>query len=45
VAAGHGYIDDVIDPKDTRRHLIRHLGMLEGKEQALPFKKHGNMPL
>jgi acetyl-CoA carboxylase carboxyltransferase component len=45
VAAGFGYIDDVIDPKDTRRHLIRHLRMLEGKEQKLPFKKHGNMPL
>ncbi len=45
VAAGFGYIDDVIDPKDTRRHLIRHLRMLESKEQALPFKKHGNMPL
>ncbi len=45
VAAGLGYIDDVIDPKDTRRHLIRHLRMLEGKEKTLPFKKHGNMPL
>jgi len=45
IAAGHGYIDDVIDPKDTRRHLVRHLRMLEGKEQSRPFKKHGNMPL
>ena len=45
VAAGHGYIDDVIDPKDTRRHLIRHLRMLEGKQEERPFKKHGNMPL
>jgi acetyl-CoA carboxylase carboxyltransferase component len=45
VAAGHGYIDDVIDPKDTRRHLIRHLRMLENKEASLPFKKHGNIPL
>jgi acetyl-CoA carboxylase carboxyltransferase component len=44
-AAGRGYIDDVIDPKDTRRHLIRHLRMLEGKREARPFKKHGNMPL
>jgi acetyl-CoA carboxylase carboxyltransferase component len=44
-AAGRGYIDDVIDPKDTRRHLIRHLKMLAGKEETRPFKKHGNMPL
>ncbi len=45
IAAGHGYIDDVIDPKDTRRHLIRHLSMLEGKDIARPYKKHGNIPL
>ena len=45
VAAARGYIDDVIDPKHTRRHLIRHLRMLKDKEEARPFKKHGNMPL
>ena len=44
-AAGRGYIDDVVDPKDTRRHLIRHLRMLENKEEPRPFKKHGNIPL
>jgi methylmalonyl-CoA decarboxylase subunit alpha len=44
-AAGRGYIDDVIDPKDTRRHLIRHLQMLLDKTEERPFKKHGNMPL
>ena len=44
-AAGRGYIDDVIDPKDTRRHLIKHLRMLEGKVEERPFKKHGNIPL
>jgi len=44
-AAGRGYIDDVIDPKDTRKHLIRHLRMLSDKEEPRPFKKHGNMPL
>ena len=44
-AAARGYIDDVIDPKDTRRALIRHLDMLEGKEVDRPFRKHGNMPL
>jgi methylmalonyl-CoA decarboxylase subunit alpha len=44
-AAGRGYIDDVIDPKDTRRHLICHLQMLSDKSEERPFKKHGNMPL
>ena len=44
-AASRGYIDDVIDPKDTRRHLVRHLRMLESKHEKRPFKKHGNMPL
>ena len=44
-AAGRGYIDDVIDPKHTRQHLIRHLKMLKEKVEARPFKKHGNMPL
>ena len=44
-AAGRGYIDDVIDPKDTRKQLIRHLQMLRYKEESRPFKKHGNIPL
>ena len=44
-AAGRGYIDDVIDPKDTRKHLIKHLRMLEAKHEERPFKKHGNIPL
>ena len=44
-AAERGYIDDVIDPKDTRKHLIRHLKMLANKEEARPYKKHGNIPL
>lgn len=44
-AAGRGYIDDVIDPKDTRKHLIRHLRMLSEKEENRPYKKHGNIPL
>ena len=44
-AAGRGYIDDVIDPKDTRQQLVRHLRMLEGKVEERPFKKHGNIPL
>lgn len=45
VAAARGYIDDVIDPKFTRLALIRHLRMLEGKEQPRPYRKHGNIPL
>ncbi|MFO8150115.1 MAG: carboxyl transferase domain-containing protein, partial [Trueperaceae bacterium] len=44
-AAGRGYIDDVIDPADTRAHLVRHLAMLEGKREERPFRKHGNVPL
>ena len=44
-AAARGYIDDVIDPKDTRGHLIRHLRMLAHKREERPFKKHGNLPL
>lgn len=45
VAAQRGYIDDVIDPKSTRHALIRHLQMLENKEESRPFRKHGNIPL
>lgn len=44
-AAGRGYIDDVIDPKHTRQTLIKHLRMLEHKEETRPYKKHGNIPL
>jgi len=44
-AAARGYIDDVIDPKDTRSHLIKHLRMLADKVEERPFKKHGNIPL
>jgi methylmalonyl-CoA decarboxylase subunit alpha len=45
LAAGRGYVDDVIDPKDTRTALISHLGMLDGKRVERPWKRHGNMPL
>ena len=44
-AAELGYLDDVIDPPDTRPRLIAALEMLRGKRQSLPFKKHGNPPL
>jgi len=45
IAAELGYLDDVIDPVDTRPRLIAALEMLQNKRQSLPFKKHGNPPL
>jgi propionyl-CoA carboxylase beta chain len=44
-AAEMGYLDDVIDPEETRPRLIAALEMLRHKRQQLPFKKHGNPPL
>jgi len=44
-AASRGYIDDVIDPRDSRPKLIRALDMLQNKRDTLPPKKHGNIPL
>ncbi len=45
VAAARGYLDDVIDPRDTRPKLIKALEMLKDKVDHLPPKKHGNIPL
>ena len=45
VAASRGFIDDVIDPAETRPQLIRALEMLQNKRDTLPAKKHGNIPL
>jgi propionyl-CoA carboxylase beta chain len=45
VAAELGYLDDVIEPQETRPKLIAALEMLRNKRQTLPFKKHGNPPL
>jgi acetyl-CoA carboxylase carboxyltransferase component len=45
VAAERGYIDDVIDPTDTRAVLCRALAMLRTKQEKLPQRKHGNVPL
>ena len=45
VAAEHGFIDDVIEPRQTRPKLIRALRMLENKVTTMPKKKHGNIPL
>jgi len=45
VTAARGYIDDVIDPRETRPKLIKALEMLQNKRDTLPPKKHGNIPL
>jgi acetyl-CoA carboxylase carboxyltransferase component len=45
IAAERGYVDDVIDPADTRRVLVRSLRMLASKREDLPKRKHGNVPL
>jgi propionyl-CoA carboxylase beta chain len=45
IAAGRGYVDDVIDPRETRPRLISALDMLRNKRDENPWKKHGNIPL
>jgi propionyl-CoA carboxylase beta chain len=45
VAAERGYIDDVIEPRETRTKVIRALRMLANKTDTMPRKKHGNIPL
>jgi acetyl-CoA carboxylase carboxyltransferase component len=45
IAAERGYIDAVIDPKETRPQLIKALEATKGKKEARPQKKHGNIPL
>jgi propionyl-CoA carboxylase beta chain len=45
VAAERGFIDEVIEPKYTRRKLIRALRLLENKRDQNPPRKHGNIPL
>jgi propionyl-CoA carboxylase beta chain len=45
VAAERGYIDDVIEPRETRPRLINALEMLSNKRDTNPAKKHGNIPL
>lgn len=45
VAAARGYIDDVIEPHETRPRLINALEMLSNKRDSNPAKKHGNIPL
>jgi propionyl-CoA carboxylase beta chain len=45
IAAGRGYIDDVIMPRNTRRRLIQALRTLKNKDIENPWKKHDNIPL
>jgi len=45
VAAARGYVDDVIDPRDTRWKVIRSFEMLRSKTDTAPPKKHSNLPL
>jgi propionyl-CoA carboxylase beta chain len=44
-AAARGYVDDVIDPAETRWQIIRALRLLANKVDTTPPKKHGNVPL
>ena len=45
VAASRGFIDEVIDPRQTRSKLIKALDMLKNKRASMPHKKHGSIPL
>ena len=45
IAAERGYVDDVIDPRDTRPRLIGALEMLLTKRETMPPRKHDNIPL
>ena len=45
IAASRGYVDDVIQPSETRMRLIGALEMLASKRETRPSKKHGNIPL
>jgi propionyl-CoA carboxylase beta chain len=45
VAASRGYVDEVIEPRTTRRRLIAALSRLETKRDHNPPRKHGNIPL
>jgi acetyl-CoA carboxylase carboxyltransferase component len=44
-AAEMGYVEDIIEPSESRQRLISAFDMLESKRQSLPAKKHGNIPL
>jgi acetyl-CoA carboxylase carboxyltransferase component len=45
IAAERGYVDDVIEPQETRKRLFQSLEMLRSKRETIPQRKHGNIPL
>nr|WP_034629339.1 carboxyl transferase domain-containing protein [Desulfotruncus alcoholivorax] len=45
IASSRGFVDDVIDPRDTRNKIIDALKILVTKEEERPYKKHGNLPV
>jgi acetyl-CoA carboxylase carboxyltransferase component len=45
IAAERGYVDDVIEPQETRSRLVAALEMLRSKRESMPQRKHGNIPL
>ncbi len=45
IAASRGFVDDVIEPAETRKRIISAFDMLAGKREQRPVKKHGNIPL
>jgi propionyl-CoA carboxylase beta chain len=45
IAARRGYVDEILEPSETRAKLVAAFALLEGKRVALPAKKHGNIPL
>lgn len=45
IAASRGFVDDVIDPRETRPRLVSALDMLRNKRDENPVRKHGNIPL
>ena len=45
IAASKGYIDDVIEPKETRKRLITALNSIYRKREEGPRRKHGNIPV
>jgi methylmalonyl-CoA decarboxylase subunit alpha len=45
IAAERGYVDAVIEPRETRKRLVDALNILKTKREVLPAKKHGNIPL
>jgi acetyl-CoA carboxylase carboxyltransferase component len=45
IAASRGYVDAVIRPSETRKRLVNALELMKTKNETLPPKKHGNIPL